>query len=112
MRLSALALALAFANEAAFADVKPLLRSQWPSTVAAAVPLIVATLTPAQRSIVMGTSRENLFLLQGEWGEDIAVLLGLNAGNTALVAAACGPDCKIEQSTLLLMEAAWEALQK
>ncbi len=87
-------------------------RSQWPGTVASAVPFILNTLTPSQRSIVVGTPRENLFLLQGEWGDDIENLLGLNSGNSALVVAACGQPCKVDQATLLLMEAAWTELQR
>jgi hypothetical protein len=87
-------------------------RSQWPSTVADAVPHIIATLKPAQRSIVRGTSRDSLSLLQGEWGEDIEQLLGLKQVNTALVSAACGRPCTVDEATLLLMDAAWLALQK
>lgn len=113
MRPSSLVLVLVFALACppSMADVKPLPRSEWPSTVAAAVPLIIATLTPSQRSIVAGTSRDSLFLLQSEWGEDIEVLLGLGAGNAELVLAACGRPCKVEQATLVLMEAAWRSLQ-
>lgn len=112
MRPSVFAFVLAVVSVQALADVKPLPGSQWPSTVAGALPHILATLTPAQRSIVVGTSRENLFMLQGEWGEDIEVLLGLNAGNTALLEAVCGAACRVDQATLLLMEAAWDALKK
>jgi hypothetical protein len=97
---------------AAHADVTPLPQSQWPSTVAAAVPYIVATMRPMQRSIVSGTSQDSLFLLQSEWGEDIEQLLGLNKGNSALVDAACGQPCSVEQATLKLMEATWEALKQ
>ena len=112
MRFRCLAFALAIVSGTAFAGVKPLPSSQWPSTAAAAVPLIIAALTPVQRSIVMGTSKENLFMLQAEWGDDIETLLGLNAGNTAMVAAACNETCRVDKATLLLMEAAWEALSK
>jgi hypothetical protein len=97
---------------AAGADVKPLPRSQWPSTVAQAVPLIVATLTVSQKSIVRGTSKDSLRQLQAEWGEDIEQLFGLNDGNTELVSAACRRPCKTDDATLVLMEAAWAALQQ
>ena len=112
MRFRSLAFALAIVSATAFAEVKPLPSSQWPSTAVGAVPLIIAALTPAQRSIVISTSKENLFMLQAEWGEDIETLLGLNAGNTALVAATCAQPCRVNKATLLLMEAAWEALSK
>jgi hypothetical protein len=111
-RHSILGLALALVCASTLADVKPLSRSQWPTTVAAAVPLIVAALTPAQRSIVLATSRDSLSTLQGEWGEDIETMLGLNAGNATLVVAVCGRDCSVDQATLLLMQAAWDALKK
>ena len=96
----------------AVADVKPLPREEWPSTVSAAVPLILKTMTPTQRSVVVGTERDSLFLLLGEWGEDIETLLGLNAGNTELVKAACRARCKTEEATLELMFASWEALRR
>ena len=110
--LSAFGLALALVCGSTLADVKSLPRSEWPTTVAAAVPLIIGALSRAQRSVVLGTSRDSLFTLQGEWGEDIETLLGLKAGNAALIAAACGEDCSAEQATLVLMEAAWDALKK
>jgi len=112
VQLSGLGLVLALACASTLADVKPLPCSEWPTTVVAAVPLIIAALTPAQRSVVLATSRDSLLTLQGEWGEDIETLLGLNAGNAALVAAACGHDCSADQATLLLMQAAWDALKK
>jgi hypothetical protein len=94
------------------ADVKPLLRSQWPSTVAQAVPLIIANLTVSQKSIIRGTSKDSLQQLQAEWGDDIEQLFGLNDGNTTLISAACGRPCKTDDATLILMEAAWSALQQ
>ena len=112
MRRTILAAVVLLLAGAAIADVEPLPRSQWPQTVAQAVPRIVAVLTPAQRSIVQGTPRENLFMLQGEWGEDIERLLGLDAGNTALATAACGRPCSADRATMVLMEAAWEALAR
>ena len=105
-----LALALLLVGAGVLADVTPLPRSQWPRTLTEAVPLIVATLTPAQKSIVRGTSRENLFMLQGEWGEDIEQLLGLRSGNTALVTAVCGATCSVDEATLRLLQATWDAV--
>ena len=106
-----LMLALLAATMPALAEVAPLPRDQWPGTVAAAVPLIVRTLTPSQRSIVVGTSRDTLPMLQPEWGEDIETLLGLNAGNQPLVRDACQRPCAVDEATLRLMEAAWDALR-
>jgi hypothetical protein len=106
-----LTLFLLLLGAGARADVKPLPQSQWPRTVAEAVPPILASLTPTQQSIVSNTSKENLFWLQGEWGDDIGQLLGLNSGNMALREAACGHACPVEQATLKLMEASWEALR-
>jgi hypothetical protein len=96
------------------ADVTPLPRAEWPTTVSAAVPFILKTLTPTQRALVAGTERDSLFLflLLGEWGEDIETLLGLDAGNAELMAAACRARCKTEEATLELMFAAWEALRR
>jgi hypothetical protein len=101
-----------FACAHAAADVKPLPRSEWPTTVSAAVPLILKNMTPTQRFVVAGTERESLFLLLGEWGEDIEKLLGLNDGNVELMEAVCRSSCKSEEGTLMLMFASWEALRK
>ena len=106
----ALALALVLQSAGAFADTKPLPPSQWPRTVAEAVPHILASMTPTQRSIVGATSKDSLFLLLGEWGDDIEKLLGLTIGNKALVEDACGRACSVEQATLLLMEATRKVL--
>lgn len=106
-----LILALLLLSKGAIAEVKALPRTQWPTTVAEAVPRILNALGPTQRSIVANTSKDGLHLLQGEWGDDIEQLLGLNNGNTVLVETACGRPCAVDQATLLLMEASWEALQ-
>jgi hypothetical protein len=105
-------LTLIFFSAAALADVTPVSPSQWPTTVADAVPHILATLTPTTRSIIRGTSKENLVLFQGELGEDIRQLLGLTKGNGQLVIAACGGPCTAEDATLRLMQAVLEALDK
>ncbi len=103
---------LLLANASTFADVKPLPESQWPSTTATAIPYILAEMTPTTRSIVKDTSEDSLFLLMGEWGADVAQLLGLAKGNKALVEDACGRPCSIEQATLALMQAARLSLQR
>jgi hypothetical protein len=81
-------------------------------SVEAAVAAIIQRLNPAQRSIVQGTPKDNLFMLQGEWGEDIEELLGLEQGNQALKAAVCAAVCTSDQATFLLMQKAWEVLQR
>jgi hypothetical protein len=106
------ALLFVFARTNAQADVKPLPKSEWPTTVSAAVPLIVRTMTPTQRALVAGTERDSVFLLLGEWGEDIETLLGLEAGNDALLQDACKARYKTEEATLQLMFAAWELLRR
>ena len=112
MKHHCFALALLLLSAVALADVKPLPQSQWPRTVAEAVPHILDTMRPLQKSIVGDTSKDSLFLLQAEWGEDIEQLLGLNKGNTALIEATCGHTCSVDQATLLLMEATWAALKQ
>jgi len=107
-----LPLSLIFFSTVALADVKPLPASQWPTTVAQAVPHVIATLTPTTRYVVAGMPKENLSLYQGELGGDVRQLLGLDNGNKALVLAACGGVCAVEDATLRVMEAVWEALQK
>ncbi len=71
----------------------------------------LANLLLAQKSIVRVTGKVSIFLLRGEWGEDIEQLLGLNNGNRVWVSAACGQSCTVDQATLVLMEAAWLSLQ-
>ena len=110
MKIHCLALALLLQSAGALAEVKPLPQSQWPRTVAEAVPHIVAAMTPTTLSIVSQSSRDNLFLLIGEWGDDIEQLTGINKGNKALAQSACGQPCFGKQATLFLMEAAWETL--
>jgi len=112
MRKLSYILGLIFFSATALADVKPLPTSQWPTTVADAVPPVIAILTPTTRSIIRGTPKENLVLLQDQLGEDIRVLLGLKKGNVQLVNAACGGPCTAEDATLRLMEALLEALNK
>ncbi len=104
------ALALLLLSTAVLAEVKPLPHSSWPHTVAEAVPHILGTLTPTQRQIIQATSKDSLFLFMGEWGEDIEQLVGLNNGNAVLTQASCGHPCTVEQATLKLMEATWDAL--
>ena len=110
MKLHCLALFLLLFSAEGFADVKPLPQSQWPRTVAEAVPHIVAAMTPTTRSVVSRTSKDSLFLFMGEWGDDIEQLVGLDKGNKALIENACGQPCPVKQVTLLLMEAAWATL--
>jgi len=110
-RLIALGLTSLLQLPIAMADVKPLPPSQWPNTADAAVPLVLAVMSPTQKFIISDTPKENLFLFQGEWGDDIEHLLGLNDGNTALVTAACGKPCSVDQATLSLMEKVWETLR-
>jgi len=107
-----LALALLQAGSWALADIKPLPPDQWPHTLKAAVPAIVSSMLPVQRSIIGGSSKDNLPLFAGEWGEEIQVLLGLGKGNTDLLQDVCGPaNCTPDQAALRLMEATWDALQ-
>ena len=112
MNIYGLTLALLLLPAGAAAEVKPLPPTRWPNTVAEAVPHILTALTPTQKSIISGTSKENLVLFSGEWGEDIEILLGLNSGNALLLHASCAGPCNVEQATLTLMQAAWDALQQ
>jgi hypothetical protein len=111
MKLHCLAVVFLLQSAAALADVKPLPQAQWPRTVAEAVPHILSSMSPTQRSIVSDTKMDSLFLLLGEWGEDVGKLLGLDNGNRALVEDACGRACSVERATLTLMEATWKALK-
>lgn len=110
--VSALALILGPAAGARAQLPPPLPPAQWPVTVQQAVPLIIQRLTVTQKALVIGTPRENLFLLQGEWGDDIESHLGLNHGNTRLLHNACQRACTVDEATMLLMIATWEALQR
>ncbi len=103
-------LAVLFAGSHALADTKPLPPTQWPRTVSEAVPLVIQSMNPTQQSIVSNTSLENLSMLQGEWGEDIAQLLGIDKGNKALIDSACGANCAPSKATSIVMQATWKAL--
>ena len=94
----------------ALADTKPLPPAQWPRTVSEAVPLVIRAMNPTQQSIVSNTSFENLPMLQGEWGDDIAQLLGIEKGNKALIDSACGPTCTPSKATAIVMQATLKAL--
>lgn len=104
--------AVLMVNTQVGAEIKPLPTSQWPRTVTEAVPLVVRSMNPTQQSIVSNTSLENLSLLQGEWGEDIAQLLGIDKGNKALIDSACGSSCNPAQAAAVVMQAAWKALTR
>ena len=58
-----LASALLLFATCSIADVKPLPKTSWPNNVAEPVPRNVVFLTIAQRSIISGTSKDNLFFL-------------------------------------------------
>lgn len=66
MKTCGLALALLLLATCSIADVKPLPKSSWPNTVAEAIPHILGSLTITQRSIIGGTSKDNLFLFLGD----------------------------------------------
>ena len=111
MKLRWIVFVYALHTAAVAGDVQPLPQSAWPHTVSEAVPLIVGAMSPTQQSIVGHTSEDSLFLLLGEWGDDINKLLGLDHGNKALALSSCGQPCRSEEATLKLMHAAWEVLQ-
>jgi len=107
-----LALVLCLAAPARAQLPPPLPRAQWPATVRQAVPLIIERLTPTQKALVIGTPKENLFMLQGEWGDDIESHLGLTRGNKRLLQNTCKRACTVDEATMLLMIATWEVLQR
>lgn len=96
----------------------PLAQQPKPESIAAnsslrhAVKLTLAALKPHQKSLVRGTAKDSLFLLLPEWGSDIKELLALSPGNASLAAELCAKACSVDEATLLVMDAAHEALQK
>ncbi len=106
--LIALAMALgssAWADEARSSNAAPV-------TLESAVTIVVAKLSPSQKSIVRGTAKDNLFMLMPEWGEDVQEQLLLKASNKIQLAKLCGQACLPEEATLTVMRAVWETLQK
>jgi hypothetical protein len=83
-----------------------------PETLEAAVSAVLARLSPSQKSIVKGTAKDSLFLLLGEWGDDIEERLLLKNKNSTLAATVCKRTCSPEEASLLIMKAAWDELQK
>jgi hypothetical protein len=83
-----------------------------PETLEAAVVAVIARMSPSQKSIVKGTAKDSLFLLLGEWGDDIEERLNLKSKNNKLAAIVCKKACTSEESTLIIMHAAWEVLQR
>jgi hypothetical protein len=86
--------------------------SATPETLETAVAAVIARLSPSQKSIVKGTAKDSLFLLLGEWGDDIEERLQLKNKNNKLAAIVCKKACTSEESTLIIMHAAWEELQR
>ena len=72
--------------------------------------MTLASLKPHQRSLVSGTSKENLFMLLPEWGSDIQEALNLNSSNVSLASQLCGKPCSVESATLLVMQVVHERL--
>ena len=105
----AITLALSLAISAHSADSSS---SAAPETLETAVSAVIARLSPSQKSIVKGTAKDSLFLLLGEWGDDIEERLQLKNKNSKLAAAVCKKVCSAEEATLVIMKAAWDELQK
>jgi hypothetical protein len=83
-----------------------------PETLEAAVSAVIARMNPSQKSIVRGTAKDSLFLLLGEWGDDIEERLLLKNKNNKLATTVCKKTCSSEEATLIIMKAAWDELQK
>jgi hypothetical protein len=83
-----------------------------PETLEAAVSAVLARMSPSQKSIVKGTAKDSLFLLLGEWGDDIEERLLLKNNNSKLAVTVCKKACSAEEATLVIMKAAWDELQK
>jgi len=84
----------------------------WPDSLDGAVSVVVGRLNPNQKSLIRSASKGNLQVSLAEWAEDVQVALGLRSGNSKLIAAVCKRACTTDQATAIIMEAAWEALQK
>jgi hypothetical protein len=82
-----------------------------PETLETAVLAVLARLSPSQKSIVKGTAKDSLFLLLGEWGDDIEERLLLKNKNNKLAATVCKRVCSAEEAKLIIMNAAWDELQ-
>jgi hypothetical protein len=83
-----------------------------PETLEAAVSAVIARMNSSQKSIVKGTAKDSLFLLLGEWGDDIEERLLLKNKNNKLATTVCKKTCSSEEATLIIMKAAWDELQK
>jgi hypothetical protein len=103
------AIAVSFAISARAADSTSPPASE---TLEAAVSAVITRMSPSQKSIVKGTSKDSLFLLLGEWGDDIEERLLLKNKNNKLAATVCKRACSAEEATLVIMKAAWDELQK
>lgn len=102
-----LALSLAISAHSADSTLQPA-----PETLEAAVSAVLGRLSPSQKSIVKGTAKDSLFLLLGEWGDDIEERLLIKNKNNKLAATVCKRTCTSEEAKLIIMNAAWDELQK
>jgi hypothetical protein len=108
-----LAITLAIAvNTMSTAQAADSTSASTPETLESAVSAVLARLSPSQKSIVKGTSKDSLFLLLGEWGDDIEERLNLKNKSNKLAATVCKKACSAEEATLVIMKAAWDELQK
>lgn len=96
-------------GSASAADVRS---PRTPESLEAAVADVIATLNPSQRSIVKGTAKDSLHLLLPEWGKDIEERLFPTDKDSRLRALVCKRTCASEEAALVIMEAAWEELQR
>jgi hypothetical protein len=83
-----------------------------PETLETAVSAVLARMSPSQKSIVKGTAKDSIFLLLGEWGDDIEERLNLKSKSNKLAAKVCKKACSAQEATLIIMNAAWDELQK
>jgi hypothetical protein len=93
-------------------DDKPLSPDQWPTTVEATVADLLQRMPPDAKEKLRVTSRSDLILYHHGLGTYIRNYYGLWRGNQKLRLSACGKPCHVDDASQVIIEAAWEKLQK
>ena len=88
----------------------PLSPEDWPVTVEAVVEDLLPKLSLSDKLMIFFTRKEDVIFLHFDLGLLIRNRYGLWRGNEKLMLAACGVPCHLDDASLPIMVAVWNAL--
>ena len=91
---------------------EPLGPDRWPTTVKATVADILSTLSEKDKQALRKIKKDELIKFHHGWGTGIRNYYGLWRGNSALREDACGKRCHLDDASMVIITAVWEAVQR